>query len=124
MQMYLANDVKLHLASMCRIYNDLGSIRRDFEEGNLNSADFPEFGAASRDSAENESEANDTKRKTAALLEIGTYERECMLSAFERLKSGLDGSVRKGLDLFVNVTDLYGQIYVARDIGVATGKQS
>lgn len=124
MQMYLANDVRLHLATMCRIYNDCGSIRRDREEGNLNSADFPEFIDAGSDRVNNDMEATENSRKTRELLEIGGYERERMLSAFEKLKSGLDGSVRNALELFVNVTDLYGQIYVARDIGVATGKQS
>jgi hypothetical protein len=51
-----------------------------------------------------------------------------MLSASEKPKSGLDSSVRKDLELlsiylFVNGADLYGQIQLARDIGIATGNK-
>ena len=125
-QKHLANDVRMHLAAMCRIYNDCGSIRRDREEGNLNSADFPEFddhASLSADSEDSPSES-ETRRKTEQLLEIASYERECMLLAFGKLKDTLDERHNRALELFVDVTDLYGQIYVARDIGVATGKQS
>ena len=42
-QKYLAQDVCAHLATMCRMYNDFGSVGRDREENNLNSIDFPDF---------------------------------------------------------------------------------
>ncbi|KAF2792940.1 Ent-kaurene synthase [Melanomma pulvis-pyrius CBS 109.77] len=126
---YLANDVRLHLATMCRIYNDLGSIRRDREEGNLNSADFPGFDSpnigASQSGGDNDVAKTDSIRKrTKELLVIGEHEREAMMTAFAKLKDGLGEEARRGLELLVDVTDLYGQIYVARDIGVATGKQN
>ncbi|KAI4194027.1 MAG: hypothetical protein LQ350_008018 [Teloschistes chrysophthalmus] len=36
---YLAHDLSLHLASLCRMENDIGSIERDRREHNLNSID-------------------------------------------------------------------------------------
>ncbi|KAI9708936.1 MAG: hypothetical protein M1820_003630 [Bogoriella megaspora] len=40
---YFSSSVTRHLATMCRQYNDYGSIARDAEESNLNSVDFAEF---------------------------------------------------------------------------------
>lgn len=40
---YLAEDVCRHLATLCRLYNDLGSAACDADEGAGNSLKFPEF---------------------------------------------------------------------------------
>ncbi|KAF3010109.1 hypothetical protein E8E14_000032 [Neopestalotiopsis sp. 37M] len=120
MAKYFAEDACRHLATMCRMYNDYGSVARDRREGNLNSVDFPEF----RDSLSDQS--SDTAKKTA-LLQTAEYERGCLTEALRRLS--LEGDTEGGdktksvhqrimeiLYMFCDVTDLYGQIYVVRDI--------
>jgi hypothetical protein len=170
-QSYLAEDLRLHLAAMCRMYNDYGSEKRDQDECNLNCLDFPEFVASDVDAPNNsrlknvptasmngngkrdrstsptvlnakrsrfriDSKANEPNGHTNAepvlhgttmpvdrkkeLLWIAEYERQCLKSSFEHLAaSGLAPKYVKAFRLFIDVTDLYGQLYVARDIGVA-----
>jgi len=48
-QCYFLKDACRHLATMCRQYNDLGSVSRDQQERNLNSIDFPEFENCTRE---------------------------------------------------------------------------
>jgi hypothetical protein len=103
-QRYLAEILRRHLANMCRIYNDWGSIERDRREGNLNSADFQEFEGVC-----------EVKK---ALIEIAELERMLMVFAMRELKKGVDTEVADSVRLFVDVTDLYGQIYIERDIGI------
>ncbi|KAH8684366.1 hypothetical protein BGZ60DRAFT_442141 [Tricladium varicosporioides] len=107
---YLAEDLRLHLAAMCRLYNDLGSINRDCEEGNLNCVDF----FPGDESLEH---------RKLELQKLAEYERECLGLAWEKLKrEGLQGGLEEALGLFIDVTDLYGQIYVTRDIGITVKK--
>jgi hypothetical protein len=47
---YLSSSVSRHLATLCRQYNDCGSMKRDAAENNLNSVDFAEFHGDSWDS--------------------------------------------------------------------------
>lgn len=110
---YLLEDACRHLATMCRQYNDFGSVARDRQEKNLNSIDFPEF----ETQGEGDVESVDTRNK-ADLLYIAEYERRCLDSALSELEKCLDLDLLSKIKLFVHVTDLYGQIYVARDIGV------
>ncbi|KAI0395381.1 Copalyl diphosphate synthase [Xylariaceae sp. FL0594] len=118
---YIAADVCRHLATMCRMYNDYGSIARDAAEENLNSINFPEF------SSQEEEEA-----KRTALFELAEYERRCLDDSLARLE---EQSKREALAkrrtpdeqrlcarrmhiwrMFCDVTDLYGQLYVVRDM--------
>ena len=125
-QKYLALDVCAHLATMCRMYNDVGSVARDREENNVNSVDFPEFdtdancNGLSEDKKDEEQqnwERQGEDKKKADLLWLAAYERECLEQAFAKLEeSGVTSRTRDMLRLFVRVTDLYGQIYVARDL--------
>jgi hypothetical protein len=124
---YLGQDLCRHLATMCRQYNDYGSIARDRAEHNLNSVNFLEF------HEENENEINDhvsnghvhlSKSSTMnhedqtreTLFRIANYERACLDLAVQHLKPEVTSSTWKALQVFINVTDLYGQIYVVRDI--------
>ncbi|KAF9886600.1 hypothetical protein FE257_011240 [Aspergillus nanangensis] len=114
-QQYLAEAMCRHLATMCRQYNDYGSVARDLAEENLNSVNFPEFwdplvGETDAEGAEGEAKAD--------LMWIAEYERECCMRALDRLAEGTSLAVRtkRILKTFVDVTDLYGQIYVVRDI--------
>jgi len=109
-QKYLAQSACRHLATMCRQYNDYGSVRRDSEERNLNSVNFPEYGSIDVLSASEE------ERIKAELLWLAEYERECLEATLKRLRGEVEEKVMDVLRFFVTVTDLYGQIYVARDV--------
>jgi hypothetical protein len=122
-QMYLAEDLCRHLATMCRQYNDYGSVARDRLERNLNSLDFPEFHAGLvTDVGQSEKESDTTQQEQrikADLMWIAEYERAGLKSAIAALSCvSIDSRTMKALRVFVNVTDLYGQIYVQKDIGV------
>ena len=124
-QRYLAEDACKHLATLCRQYNDYGSVARDRAERNLNSVNFPEFGADTvmdrgngthaLDATEDEAVA-DVKARKEQLMWLAQYERECLGVALGKLRDEVSEEVMDAVDLFVRVTDLYGQIYVARDI--------
>ncbi|KAK5999068.1 Pimaradiene synthase pbcA [Cladobotryum mycophilum] len=107
---YISQDLCRHLATLCRQYNDYGSIARDREENNLNSVNFSEFHKSSNGA----SQPADGAKKT--LLDIADYERQCLNLAMDKLKPEVSAATFKALQVFVNVTDLYGQIYVVRDI--------
>ncbi|PWY96735.1 Ent-kaurene synthase [Aspergillus sclerotioniger CBS 115572] len=117
-QRYLAEGVCRHLATMCRQYNDYGSILRDVEEGTLNSVDFPEFWEDATRPAGQASEDRSEHAVKEDLMWLAEYERECCFQGLMKLvnETGLDERTAKIVKTFVDVTDLYGQIYVARDI--------
>ena len=115
-QKYLYRDLCRHLATMCRQYNDYGSVARDRAEKNLNSLDFPEFRYRETGELETTSdEASEIQRKKY-LMWLAEYERSCMNGAFQRLEKESSSYSMHSITTFINVTDLYGQIYVARDI--------
>lgn len=123
---YLAAASCGHLATMCRMYNDIGSVARDRDEGNLNSVNFPEFHGAGADGV------LDAEAGKKELFGLAEYERGCLVVALRRLdEAGRSGGGAGGLDaeagrlhgrrmqiwrMFADVTDLYGQIYIVRDI--------
>ena len=116
-QRYLLEDACSHLATMCRQYNDFGSVSRDRQEQNLNSINFPEFKIYTREEGHIDLETLEARRKRD-LFEIAEYERLCLNAALAELEMCLDLNLLREIKLFVHVTDLYGQIYVAKDIGV------
>lgn len=103
---FVAEDLCRHLATMCRVYNDYGSLKRDRAENNLSSADFPEIWR------------QDESVVKHVLMWIAEYERRGLNMALAELRRvrGEDDPVLKALELFIDVTDLYGQIYVQQDI--------
>ncbi|KAI9868548.1 MAG: hypothetical protein M1830_005651 [Pleopsidium flavum] len=122
-QKYLARDLCSHLAVMSRLYNDCASIARDRANTNLNSINFPEFHyhpRKHRSQGEN-SEAKEMRLKTA-LMDLAQYERDCVSTVAERLVkdlgTGLEREKRKAnaVMLFVCVTELYADVYVANDM--------
>lgn len=115
-QRYALEDACHHLATMCRQYNDFGSVARDQDEKNLNSVNFPEFQLGT--SGEEITRVELDERRKRDLLAVAEYERRCLNRVAEELEETLDGRVMEQLKLFIQVTDLYGQIYVARDIGI------
>lgn len=135
-QKYFADSWCRHLAIMCRMYNDAGSIARDAIENNLNSVDFPEFadhtcdnpttGIATPGSWSPVAGDSSLEGKKKELLKLAEYERACLDEAERRLKEEVQASAprRCGLKeawwspwaVLRDVTDLHGQIYVVRDI--------
>ena len=156
-QQYVAQDVARRLATMCRMYNDYGSVARDRTEGNLNSIDFPEFAGKRRersnncsceaateacgcsnqvagsgrrgdvgaptlldDAVKDVSEANvigEYEKAKKELSWLAEYERRGMDAALQELgRLVADQGLMEKVRLFVDVTDLYGQMYVARDL--------
>lgn len=110
---YIAEAMCRHLAVLCRMYNDYGSLRRDCDEKNLNSINFPDFHGAV--------EATDEAALKARLFALAEYERGNVERAFAKLQelaqeSKVQRRMMDKIRVFINVTDLYGQIYVARDI--------
>jgi hypothetical protein len=148
---YLTESAARHLASLCRMYNDAGSAARDADERALNSLNFPEFASSSsspssaatapkkrthdghiKQTDNDEEKKNGTEKKKKEegvrdpkeeLLWLAGYERRGLEMAVGMLEEELKGDARLvgALRLFVRVTDLYGQIYVLRDVGTRTG---
>lgn len=128
---YLAEDMCRHLASLCRMYNDAGSMERDAQEGNLNSVNFPEYCQPSlfeRSADSNEASKEMAEMLLAAkkkLLHVADFERRGMENTLEEIRTEVSKMNKKGrlvddLRLFINVTDLYGQVYILKDIGTRT----
>lgn len=153
---YLSKSLCRHLATMCRQYNDYGSAKRDAEECNLNSLDFPEFrntishndefctgdlsvpakgsDTSSARLADNnevfeatqeihelsssENKVKETIRTSAKddLMAIAEFERSCTQLAMKNLTEMLPSTTIHKLQVFIDVTDMFGQIYVQKDI--------
>ena len=141
-QSYVAEDLCGHLARMCRLYNDHGSLKRDIAEANLNSANFPEVreadanGDGNRDVESADSVLGDTvaggererfeadadqteeERLKRRLMTLADWERKGLEKAMEELERSpqTDARLMCGLKVFVDVTDLFGQVYAVKDL--------
>jgi hypothetical protein len=142
---YFSKSLCRHLATMCRQYNDYGSATRDAEEGNLNSLDFPIFhnqqqdlvnSVGGTDTSPNAAEAaidggnvgdeshlangdgggKRTSPMQDNLMALAEFERAGMELAKERLSLVIPQQCIEQLQVFVDVTDMFGQIYVQKDI--------
>ncbi len=120
---YMVGELCSHLAVMSRLYNDYASIARDHAESNLNSINFPEF------HSEQEGDVNQASppitseiRARNSLLGLAQYERICVKTSFQALVEALGEATASGaklqdaLALFVGVTNLYADMYVAKDL--------
>ncbi|KAI1465654.1 uncharacterized protein F4812DRAFT_466122 [Daldinia caldariorum] len=121
-QKYLAREMCLHLATLCRQWNDYGSAMRDDAEGNLNSLHFPEFADKDGESMSSLTAVEDggrdrsLERAKELLMQVANIERTLMQVSWDALSPSLEEDVRAKMKAFIDVTDLFGQIYVARDI--------
>nr|CAP07655.1 copalyldiphosphate/kaurene synthase [Sphaceloma manihoticola] len=119
---YLAAAAARHLATMCRIYNDYGSLARDTAERNVNSMHYPEF-------RQTTAQAEDpTMAKKKALLSLGEYEHDFLRDTLDRLEKAVATPPPGGMveskrlrvvrlfRYFCDVTDLYDQLYVLKDL--------
>ncbi|OGM45785.1 hypothetical protein ABOM_005479 [Aspergillus bombycis] len=107
-QRYFARALALHLATMCRQFNDCGSQLRDLQEKNLNSLDFAEFNGdgLSRGPGQHKQD----------LIQLAEFERSCMEVCFANLSAETSATISAQIQAFIKVTDLFGQIYIAQDI--------
>lgn len=138
---YIAQSLARHLSVMCRMYNDFGSVARDKEEENLNSINFAEFyrkssmnDLRSAESVLMATNRNATQTTTTPplnvheqilamtqakddLMALAEYERSHMKAAFQSLGEVVRSTkVIEKIQVFVNVTDTFGQMYVVKDI--------
>ena len=105
---YIGEAACRHLAALCRMYNDYGSLRRDRLEGNLNSLHFPEFQEAPS--------LEDDEVLKRRLFQLASYERKSLDLAVGELGLISHERVMRFIRMFVDVTDMYGQIYIEKDI--------
>jgi hypothetical protein len=118
-QKYEARDFTVDLAVMSRPYNDYVSIPRDSLEKNLNSVNLPEF-----HSAVHKIEAGDKRTAKDDIRDLADYERRCAMLAAQTLLDALESTMtdsgaklkRNRLVLFLEVTQLYADIYLANDL--------
>ena len=126
-QKYLAQELCTHLAVMSRLHNDFGSVDRDRIEENVNSINFPEFhrGFNQVDTC-TETAENERKLKNE-LLKLAEIERQSAYMASETFLRDLEGTFEAGgrqrkedkanaIKLFIEVTRLYADLYIARDL--------
>ncbi|EUC26852.1 hypothetical protein COCCADRAFT_113213 [Bipolaris zeicola 26-R-13] len=123
---YLAAAMSRHMTTMCRMYNDIGSMTRDATELNVNSIHFPEFCSMATENP---------AAKKQALTSMAEYEQSCYKHSFHLLEKEVlhvypDDSEtafsRRKLrivQLFGNVTVLYDQLYVLRDLSSRVGSR-
>ena len=126
-QKYLAQELCTHLAVMSRLYNDFGSVNRDRIEANVNSINFPEFHRG-LDQVDTCTEPAEYERKLKnELLKLAENERQSADMASETFLRDFEGTFEAGgrqkkedkvnaVKLFVGVTRLYADLYVARDL--------
>lgn len=141
-QRYVAEDLCGHLARMCRLYNDHGSLQRDLAEGNLNCVNFPDFQEGETDDDDDDGgqtvvaagsevsgaegggedksggASDNQERLKKRLMRLAQWERKGLERAMEELErcSGADANLRGALKVFVDVTDLFGQVYTVKDL--------
>lgn len=126
-QKYLAQELCTHLAVMSRLYNDFGSVERDRLEANINSINFPEFHNGSSRAYSHSEIAENGRRLKEELLELAEFERQSVDVASENFLRDLDGVLGAGggrretdkanaVKLFIGVSKLYADLYVARDL--------
>ncbi|EUC27264.1 hypothetical protein COCCADRAFT_10099 [Bipolaris zeicola 26-R-13] len=121
---HLAAAMIRHASTMCRMHNDIGSIPRDSSELNVNCIHFPEFHSMA---------TNDPAAKKQALTTMAEYEKSCyeyslrllekeVLRAYpDDQEAAFSRSKLRIVQLFGNVTCLYDQLYVLKDLSSKIG---
>lgn len=98
-----AYKMNAHIGAYCRLYNDFGSVKRDREERNLNSINFPEFFTNDNDNdndgdgdADAEADARQEAQAKAMLREAAEFERKCAVESAEPLLRELEAEGKEG----------------------------
>ena len=105
---YLFQAVARHLGTMTRMQNDFGSIGRDRAEGNLNSVDFADF--TSKNCVTTDFERKET------LGRLIDFERSCLHHSVAYLKPLLPRDMMDALAMWIDLIELFGEIYAVKDI--------
>ncbi|KAJ2994197.1 hypothetical protein NUW58_g1623 [Xylaria curta] len=108
---YILQDVAHHLASLCRLYNDYGSITRDRAEDNLNIINFPEFQGHPDEIALKEN-----------LASIAEYERRCLHASMAELRPLVSEKLHVALTVFCHTAEMYNQMYMLKDLTATFNK--
>lgn len=118
---YIVEAVSRHSSTACRIFNDFGSAQRDWDEGNLNCLDFPEFGPRG--------DSDETARKEM-LRSIGKFESFCQQISLDQLHVHTRAVVaEKGdaeemrlaerrleiITMFCTQVEVYNEVYELKD---------
>ncbi|GKU11288.1 unnamed protein product [Fusarium langsethiae] len=121
-QKYLISATMRHATVMCRMYNDFGSVGRDGAERNVNSIHFPEFSSSDGGAFQH---ANSKKKRLVQLAEyehacltkaLGALEKECQKAHGANSISSIEARKLSIVRLFCDVTELYDQLYVIKDL--------
>ena len=113
---YIADDFCRHLATMCRMQNDYGSLQRDLREDNLNCANFAELHGEAKPFVSTALTTPALSNTKMHLLELSEYERNYVEMTLEMLRGELGTGIGDMLNIFKFVTDFFGQIYVVKDL--------
>jgi hypothetical protein len=109
---FIAQDCITHISTLCRIWNDWGSMKRDVAERNINGMNFPEFAGMSEGEVK------------AEMRRISDYERRCLHMGLGELRSRaneLMGDIKgnrwaDAFGLFFTGAEVYNSIYELKDI--------
>ena len=119
-QKHIANDLCERLASMSRLYNDFGSMRRDCLEANINSVNFAEFHNELTDIESPDARQDELKRK---LLVLAEYERKTadypgrmLIETLETSRRAREEQIARAVVLFISTVDLYAELSVVKDV--------
>ncbi|KAL8969892.1 MAG: hypothetical protein Q9197_004103 [Variospora fuerteventurae] len=139
-QKLISHTMNAHYGAFCRLYNDYGSVRRDAEEGNLNSINFPEFfpppsslpaassssssASAASPSSENkdrDDDDDDEKKAKNLLLEAANWERESALRSaallYRELEDTEEGKrLADRIKVYVGAGEQFSDMYLTRDV--------
>ena len=123
-QKHITYELVTRLSLLTRMYNDLSSFERDFEEGNLNSINFPEFraggGADAREGSDGRMPLAEAKEHP---LHLAKYERKyaemAMADLLEEIsfsRTAEAATTAAALRLFVQTTFAFADVYMIRDL--------
>ncbi|KAJ6538111.1 hypothetical protein B0H19DRAFT_1270474 [Mycena capillaripes] len=109
---FIAQDCITHLAVLCRIWNDWGSMKRDRAERNINGMNFPEFTGLTKEEIK------------AQMRRISDYERRCLHASLTELRKAAKETMGNAqgdqcvdsLELLFRGSEVFNAIYELKDI--------
>ncbi|KAF7375139.1 Ent-kaurene synthase [Mycena sanguinolenta] len=110
--LFIAQDCITHMAVLCRIWNDWGSMKRDVAERNISGMNFPEFAGMTEEQIK------------AQMRRISDYERRCLHASLADLRQAAkevmgEAKGNKCVDsfeFFFRGAEVYDAIYEFKDI--------
>ncbi|KAL8794969.1 MAG: hypothetical protein Q9195_002551 [Heterodermia aff. obscurata] len=116
-QKLMAYSMNAHIGTFCRMYNDYGSIARDYKEGNLNSVNFPEFLVDGHGG-----EVNRLDNAKKILLDAAVHERVQARTEMEELCQTLQLEGDAGrqvsgcLRVYMSGCEQFSDMYLTKDV--------